>query len=166
MRSEWRERLFLTGMWWRIGYGVLRILFGVALLKVVGAPLLDVVTSLLNYELTEDPSDILYRVISSILTEHPFYVSYFLAGYFIFWGVIDVVLSYNLIKHKTWAFPVSMVLIVLFILYGSIRFCYTHSLVLLSVLVVDAIILWLIWKEYVSLKEDATRTTPSTNLSI
>ncbi|MCA9397725.1 hypothetical protein KC573_02750, partial [candidate division WWE3 bacterium] len=75
MRSEWRERLFLTGMWWRIGYGVLRILFGVALLKVVGAPLLDVVTSLLNYELTEDPSDILYRVISSILTEHPFYVS-------------------------------------------------------------------------------------------
>lgn len=45
------ERIFIIGMWWRIGYGVLRILLGLALLKVVGIPLIDVMNILMGHDI-------------------------------------------------------------------------------------------------------------------
>ena len=84
MRTELEDRLFNIGMRWRIGYGFFRILLGLALLKVVGTPLIEVATTLMNHELIKDPSDILYTFIASSLTHHPFYVTYFLAFHFIF----------------------------------------------------------------------------------
>ena len=152
MNTTLEERFFTIGMKWRIGYGSLRILFGLALLKLVNTPLLDVVTNLMSHELVEDPNDVLYTFISSILTNHPLYVTYFLALYFIFWGVIDVVLSYNLIKHRLWAFPASFILIGLFVMYETIRFTHTHSFILLGVIFIDIIIIWFIWREYQKLK--------------
>ena len=152
MKSELEEKLFNFGMKWRIGYGFFRILFGLALLKVVGTPLIELFSALMKHELVEDPSDILYSFITNILTSHPLYITYFLALYFIFWGIIDVVLSYNLIKHRLWAFPASFILISLFVIYEAIRFSYTHSFILLGVILLDTIILWLIWREYKKLK--------------
>ncbi len=157
MRNELEEKLFNIGMMVRIGYGFLRVLFGLALLNVVGTPLSEVTTILMRHELVEDPSDILYTFITNILTNHPLYVTYFLALYFIFWGVIDVVLSYNLIKHRLWAFPASFILIGLFVTYEAIRFSYTHSFILLGVIFLDIIILWLIWREYRKLKISALK---------
>lgn len=139
-------------MWWRIGYGILRVVFGLAILKVVGMPLVEVLNSLMSHELVEDPNDLLFSLVSHILSGHSLYVSYFISFYFIFWGVVDVVLSYNLIKHRLWAFPVSFILVGLFILYEGIRFTHTHSLVLLCVMLLDTIILCLIWREHKKLK--------------
>jgi uncharacterized membrane protein len=152
VKSELEERLFCFGMKWRIGYGLFRILFGLALLKVVGTPLIEVVSTLMRHELVEDPSDILYSFITGVLINHPLYITYFLALYFIFWGVLDVVLSYNLIKHRLWAFPASFLLICLFAIYEAIRFSYTHSFILLGVILLDTIILWIIWREFNKLK--------------
>ena len=157
MNKILEERLFTIGMRWRIGYGSIRILFGLALLNVVNTPLLEVIANLMRHELVEDPKDVLYANISSILTNHPLYVTYFLALYFIFWGVIDVVLSYNLIKHRLWAFPASFILIGLFVIYEAIRFSHTHSFILLGVIFIDIIILWLIWREYQKLKISASK---------
>ena len=152
MRNISEEKLFLIGMRWRIGYGILRIVFGLAILKIVGVPFTDVLNTLMSHELVEDPNDLLFSLTSYILEGHPLYVSYFISFYFIFWGVTDTVLSYNLIKHRLWAFPVSFVLIGLFIVYEAVRFTHTHSLILLWVMFLDAIILWLIWREYKKLK--------------
>jgi uncharacterized membrane protein len=145
-------KLFFLGMYWRIFYGFLRILFGVALLKVVGYPLLDVI-EFIGYGFTDESSDVLYHVVNFFISEQSFYVTHFLAFYFIFWGVIDILLSYNLIKEKLWAFPVSIVLIGLFVIYSITRFIFTHSLLLLSVIIIDVIILLLIYKEYQNIKE-------------
>lgn len=135
-------------MQWRIGYGMLRILFGIALLEVVGMPLKDVLSSLMSHELINDPNDVLFSIASHILVEHPFYISYFISFYFIFWGVVDVFLSHNLMKLRLWAFPVSFVLIGVFIMYEAVRFTHTHSLFLLWVMFLDIVIVWLIWREY------------------
>lgn len=135
-------------MWWRIGYSILHIFLGLAVLKVIGTPLIDIVQSIMGHELIEDPHDLLYSFIYNVLTVHPIYISYFLSFYFIFWGVVDIVLSYNLLKHKLWAFPVSFILIGLFILYEIFRFTHTHSIILLFVIFIDVTILWIIWREY------------------
>lgn len=146
-------KLFFLGMYWRIFYGLLRILFGITLLKVVGTPLLEVIHNLMGHELTEDSSDILFKTVNLLLSHYTFYVTYFLAGYFIFWGTIDIFLSYNLIKEKLWAFPASLWLIGLFIIYSIFRFTSTHSLVLLSVILFDVVIFLLIYKEYQKLRK-------------
>lgn len=153
--TSFEEKVFVIGMWWRMGYGIFRIFFGLAVLKVVGTPLTDVVTRLMSHELVEDPNDMLYALVSHILTGHPLYVTYFLSVYFIFWGVVDVALSYNLLQHRLWAFPASFALIGLFMLYEVVRFTHTHSLILLSVVAVDVVILWLIHREYRKLKTQA-----------
>jgi len=148
MKTTLEGRLFVIGMWWRIGYGSLRILLGLAVLKIAGTPLVDVVEKIMSYELIEDPHDILFTFVNQTLVAHPIYLSHFLATYLLFWGTTEVVLSYNLIKDRLWAFPVSLILISAFIGYEILRFTHTHSLILLWIIFLDAIILWLIWKEY------------------
>lgn len=149
-----QEKLFQIGMWWRIGYGFLRIVFGLVLLNVVGLPLIDAISTLMSHELIEDPNDLLFSFVSQALSNHPFYISYFISFYFLFWGIVDIVLSYNLIKHRLWAFPTSFVVIGTFIMYEIIRFSHTYSLILLWVICVDVVILWLIWREYKKLQSD------------
>jgi len=107
----------------------------------------------MSYELAEDHNDILYRFLFNILYNHPVYISYFLATYLIFWGFVDMFLSYNLLKHRLWAFPVSLVVIGLFVIYEIVRFTNTHSLILLSVILIDTLILFIIWNEYRKLKK-------------
>jgi len=141
-------RLFRASMWWRIFYGLLRLLFGLALLKAVGTPLIDLTAKLMHHELVTDPSDILFLTASQILSQHPFYVTYFLAFYFIFWGIVDVVLSINLLKERLWAFPVSICLIVGFIFYEIFRVSHTHSAILLWVIFIDTLILIIVSREY------------------
>lgn len=141
------ERLFEFGMYWRIGYGVLRIIFGFALLKWINTPLADIVQNIMGHEIAEDPSDTLFTFINYFLNIHPVHITYFLAGYVFFWGFIDIVLSISLLKHKPWAFPLTLWLIGLFVCYELFRFTHTHSLVLLGVIGVDIIIMWLIYRE-------------------
>jgi uncharacterized membrane protein len=159
MDMNLENKLFTFGMWWRIAYGFLRIIFGLALLRVVGLPLVSVITSLMGHELVEDPSDILYAFASHALGQHPVYISYFLAIYFIFWGVLDVVLSYNLLKDKIWAFSSSLILIGGFIMYELFRFSHTHSFILLYIICLDVAIFWLIKREYKKLQLHPLRYT-------
>jgi hypothetical protein len=64
------ERIFRLGMYWRIGYGVLRILLAIIFLKVVNVPFNDVFRQIFGYELLEDPNDPLVSAIS-LFFRHP-----------------------------------------------------------------------------------------------
>jgi len=142
------SKLFQIGMYWRIFYGVLRILLGLTLLKLINVPLADLLYGIMGQELIEDPTDILFTVANYFLQLHPIQVTYFLSAYLIFWGIIDIFLSTSLLKHKMWAFPVSLWLIAFFVLYELYRFLHTYSLILLGVVLIDFVIFWLIQREY------------------
>jgi uncharacterized membrane protein len=140
--------LFRASMWWRIFYGFLRVVLGTALLKLTGQPLNEFIYSLMSHELTGKMGDVVLGKLYTILEIHDFTITYFLAFYFIFWGTVDIVLSLCLLHHVRRAFPIAMALIVLFIFYGVFRFTHTHSLILLTVIVLDIGILYLINYEY------------------
>jgi uncharacterized membrane protein len=106
----------------------------------------------MSHELVQDHSDKLYTLASYWLGHHPLSITYFLASYFIFWGVVDVVLSVELLRERLWAFPASLVLIAGFVLYEIVRFTHTHSLILLWIIFVDTFIFWFIKREYKKLK--------------
>ncbi|MCF7815636.1 MAG: DUF2127 domain-containing protein [Candidatus Pacebacteria bacterium] len=148
--------LFHLSMWWRIFYGFIRIVLGFILLNHIGSSFTDILTSVMAHEIVQDPADVLFLFIYQLIENHSFTVTYFVSCYLLFWGSIDIFLSSLLLKHKLWAFPVSMVLIALFIVYGIFRLTHTHSLVLLSVIIADIIILYLIHKEHYNLKKSIT----------
>jgi uncharacterized membrane protein len=152
MTSDTEDRIFRYGMYWRIFYGSLRILFGIVLFRLVGTSLIDIITRLMTHELVQDPSDKLYAFAVYWLGHHPLSITYFLASYFIFWGVVDIVLSVELLRERLWAFPASLVLIAGFVIYEIIRFTHTHSLILLWIIFVDIFIFWFIEREYKKLK--------------
>ncbi len=160
--------LFRASMWWRISYGSLRLILGFMLLRVIGTPFSDLFYHLMSHEVTEDPKDEIFQLIYNILQDHSFTVTYFVAAYLVFWGVIDVFLSICLLRHKLWAFPVSTGLIALFILYEIYRIFHTHSLILLWIIFIDIIILAIIHREYLVLKEQRSRarTDEPKNLSL
>lgn len=152
---ETNERLFVVSMYTRMGYGVVRIFMSIVLLQLVGSSVSDILTRVMGGELVEDPHDLFYTLSMHILGIHPVEVSYFAAVYLLFWGIIDTILSYNLLKHRMWAFPVSFFLIPTFIFYELIRVSHTHSLILLGIILLDLAILWITWREYVRLKRAA-----------
>lgn len=147
MRDSYNT-LFTFGMWWRIAYGATRLAIGVTLLSVVGTPLSVLFYRLTAHELAMDPDNSLLLYVGHSLTHHNFMVTYFLAGYLIFWGVVDMVLSYNVLRNKLWAFPASLALISFFIVYEMFRFTHTHSAVLLGIIVVDLALVLLIGHHY------------------
>jgi uncharacterized membrane protein len=144
--------LFRFSMWWRIAYGSVRLVVGVALLQYIGTPISDLLLSVMQHEVTQDVTDALFQFFYHLIEDHSFTVTYFIALYLIFWGLVDIVLSLCLLWHKLWAFSTTMVLIALFILYSVYRFTHTHSLILLSIIFIDIVILYLISIEYKKLR--------------
>jgi len=53
-----------------------------------------------------------------------------------------------LLRNKLWAYPVSLVVLGLFIVYQLYRFSYTHGFGLIVLTVFDVFVMGLIWREY------------------
>lgn len=146
--SDIYNLLFRVGMIWRVIYGFLRLGLGLVLLRVIGTPFSDLFYKIMSHEFVEDPNDLFLRGAEYIIQHQSFTVTYFLVVYLMFWGVIDVILSFSLLKQKLWAFPISMYLIGIFILYEIYRFSYIHSFTLVGIIFIDLVLIWLINKEY------------------
>lgn len=140
--------LFRVTMTGKIVYGTLRLILGFALLRLVGSPFSDIFYTLLSHELITDPNDILLQAVMPLLKYLAFPVTYFIAFYILFWGFLDIFLGISLLKDKIWAFPTSLILIGVFVIYEIYRFFHTHSVILACIIVIDLILMWLIYKEY------------------
>jgi uncharacterized membrane protein len=73
---------------------------------------------------------------------------YFLAAYFLFYGVVNIFLVIFLLKGRLWAYPVAIIATSLFILYLLYRFYLYHSSLLLFFTVIDVLLVVLTWFEY------------------
>lgn len=138
------DLIFRVSMLWRILYGCLRLILGFILLRLINAPLSDIFYTLMNHELIEDPTDILIRAASPLFQHLSFTVTYFIAAYLIFWGLLDIFLSVNLLRERHWAYTTSIALIGAFVAYEIVRVWHTHSLILAGIIIVDLFILYLI----------------------
>lgn len=145
--------LFHLSMWWKIVYGGIRVVLGFVLLKLIGMPFNDIFYSLMSHEISTDATDVVFQFIYSILEDHSFTVTYFVASYLLFWGAMDIFLSILLLRHKIWAFPMTMILMSIFILYEIYRVIHTQSLILLTLIFLGFGILYVIDEEYKRLKK-------------
>ena len=143
---------FIYMMWYRIFYGVVRICIAFAFLGFIGMPVFSVLSSILPESWLVQSQSAASRLLHYLLGYQNLKVTNFIIVYLGFWGIFDIVLSACILRHRLWAYPLSMWLIAIFIGYELMRLTQTHSCILLFFIIVDLLMLWLIWREYRRLK--------------
>lgn len=127
------------------------------LLELVGAAIIFTVSSqwitrlaqiLFRHELGQDPTDFLAGFLIQSFTNLSVSTQQFVAVYLFVHGAVKVGLVVGLWKNKLWAYPVAGVILSIFIIYQSVRFFHTHSVVLLGLTLFDILIVVLLRFEY------------------
>ena len=78
--------------------------------------------------------------------------SAFLAFYLLSRGLIKVVLIFAMLKNKISAYPLSLVVLGLFVTYQMYEMLLSYSGTILALTIFDLIVMWFIWAEYKVLK--------------
>ncbi|MDE2465678.1 MAG: DUF2127 domain-containing protein, partial [Alphaproteobacteria bacterium] len=121
---------------------------GIALALVSTRTIVDLVNWLTQEELVEDPRDfVATHLLSwahgfSVQTEH-FYAFYLLSH-----GVVKLFLMAELLRNRLWAYPASLVMMVLFIVYQLYRYSQSGGTGLIVLTGFDLFVIVLIWHEY------------------
>lgn len=150
---DWFSRFFRLAMFWKIFYGILKIVTAIVLLKFVVIDPSGLFYQLMAHEIIEDPNDLFVKIASPLIAHLSVNSTTFAAAYLLFWGIVDdIFLSLNILKGRLWAFPVALTLIALFVPYEIFRFSHTHSLALVFFIAVDIVIFLIINKEYQKVK--------------
>jgi len=103
-------------------------------------------------ELAEDPGDFLSNQLvaaAHLLTPG---TELFLVFYLFVHGAVKVFLVGSLWHNKAWAYPASLGVLSVFLFYQIFRVALSHSPLLLVFSVVDAVIIWLIWRDWQGIK--------------
>jgi uncharacterized membrane protein len=141
------HRLFEISVLLKGLHALLELVGGLFLLFVSTGTIVQVLTWLTQDELVEDPHDIIARYFihaGEQLSAGKRFASLYLLSH----GIIKIALVIGLLKNKLWAYPCSIVVLGLFMIYQTYRYTYTHAIGLVALTIFDAIVLWLIWHEY------------------
>ena len=112
------------------------------------ATLAKLVDLLTQDELIEDPHDFVATHLQALAHHFSVGTKHFYAIYLLSHGLVKVVLVAGLLMNRLWAYPASIGVLGLFVIYQLYRFSHTHGLGLIALSVFDVIIVVLIWHEW------------------
>jgi uncharacterized membrane protein len=108
-------------------------------------------------EIEDDPRDWLANMLIDAAEKLSMGTKLYASSYLLAHGVVKIFLVYSLWREKIWAFPVGLSLIGALVCYSIYRFTHTHAISLLLFAVIDLIIMWFIWREYLVRRQPAMR---------
>lgn len=132
---------------------IFEVIGSFAILFVTHDMVVNLVTIFTHSELSEDPKDIIANTLVKFANHFSLSGQIFAFAYLFGHGAIKIFLVICLLRKKLWAYPLSIVVFSLFIIYQLYEFALNQSPWLIALTVFDAIILWLIWREYHFLKK-------------
>ena len=148
-----RHRLFTLGVWVKGADGILEIAGGALLLAAGPGTIGAVVRFLTQRELAEDPQDLVANALRHAVHGLGPHAQLFGTGYLIGHGIVKVGLVAGLLRGKLWSYPAALALLSIFIAYQLYRLTYAYSLPLLLLTAVDVVIVLLIWRESVAVRQ-------------
>lgn len=125
---------------------------GIALFFVSTGAIARAVAWLFRDELNEDPHDVIAHYALRAANHLSFHGMQFGGFYLVSHGLVNLAMVVGLLRNKLWAYPVSLMIISLFMVYQLYRFTLTHAVSLIVLTLFDAIVLWLIGHEYAGRK--------------
>jgi uncharacterized membrane protein len=108
----------------------------------------DVGALFVKHELSEYPQNFIIRYIYHAAAHWSLSMQHFGAIYLLIDGLINAGLVIGMLRKIWWSYPLAATLISLFILYQLHRAERTHSVILLFLSLIDAVIVLLIIREY------------------
>jgi uncharacterized membrane protein len=140
------HEVFLISILGKGLFAALEVLLGAALFFT--DDIVDTINQFVSDELVQDPSDVLPHWAQQLLHPSP-EAQVFAAFYLVSHGVIKLFLVAGLLRNKIWAYPASIAVFAVFILYQLFRyFTHSHSIWLLFITFADIVIIWLVYHEY------------------
>jgi uncharacterized membrane protein len=149
--GDWREWLlhgsFRAGITLKGIDGILEAVGGVFLWFVHASALNRFARISLRHDLPFDRHEFVTNHLFHA-TEHLATARHFIAIYLVLHGVIKAALVTALWFDAPWAYPLTIAVFSVFSGYQLYRFTHTHSLALLLITILDALIIYLTWWEY------------------
>jgi uncharacterized membrane protein len=150
------HQIFEIGILLKGAHALIECIGGLVLAVVSTSAIARLVDALTQEELIEDPHDFVATHLLSLAQNFTVGTQRFYAFYLLSHGVVKVFLVVFLLRNKLWAYPVSLVVLGLFVLYQLYRFSYTQGLGLIVLTVFDVGVMGLIWHEYRSVRRHPT----------
>lgn len=147
------HKLFYLGVLAKGLEAVVEVLTGIFVLFVTRGTLDAIFAFIVGSELSETPRDFLINYAYTSLHALSIDLKTFIALYILVHGIINAILVFGLYKEKLWAFPVTIMVEILLVLYTTYRFINDHSLILIPFIVFDVVVTILVWHEYQNRKK-------------
>lgn len=129
-------------------HAALEIIGGLLLFFLSPSQLTQYITWITHDKLVEDPENLfanfLLQKATALSVSSIQFGAYYLLGH----GLPKLILVISLLKKRLWAYPWSLAIFSLFVIYQIYRMTFTHSIGLFLLTVFDLIVIWLIWREY------------------
>lgn len=140
-----------------IGKGLIslaEIIAGIAALFIPTTVISNLVIAAAQSEVFESPHDVVANFLSQQAHQFAFTSSTFIAVYLLSRGIIKLGLVAALLRNQLWAYPSSLVVLGLFVVYQVYQYATGHSLLIVLLTVFDLIVMYFIWREWQILRSN------------
>lgn len=134
--------------------GILEIIGGILLIFLNPSRLSNFVVWLTQHELSEDPRDVIANFMIKLSSKFTISTQYFGVFYLISHGIVKLILIIFLLKRKPWAYPLTIISLILFIIYQIYRYTLYPSSGLIILTIFDIVMIILTFIEYRRIKKN------------
>lgn len=134
--------------------GFLEILGGLLFTVLNPQRLNHLVYFLTQHELSEDPNDVVANFLVSLGHDFSISTQQFAEIYLISHGIIKLIFILLLWRKKLWAYPLSVLFLVFFIIYQIYRYTLLHSISMILLTLLDVAMIVLTYLEYKRIQSD------------
>ena len=148
MQERRIHQMFAVSVLLKGAHAAVEAVGGLALALTHNQWIRQVVVQATQSELIEDKRDFIANHLVTWAQGFSIETQHFYAWYLLSHGVVKLVLVVGLLMRKLWAYPTTMIVLGLFIVYQLYRYAGTHGLGLLLLTALDALVVVLAWHEY------------------
>jgi uncharacterized membrane protein len=141
-------RIFIWSVLLKGAHAIIECIGGIALALVSTQTIVELVNRATQEELLHDPNDFVATHVLAAAQDLSISTEHFYAFYLLSHGVVKLALVAGLLARRLWAYPASLVVLGLFIVYQLYRYSYTHGAGLIVLTVFDVAVMALIWHEW------------------
>lgn len=128
--------------------GILEVLASLALDSISPAKMTDLVRRLVEHMVARMPNGYIAAHLIAASQKLNNDSREFAVFYLLTHGLVKVILVVCLWMNKLWAYPLTIAVFGLFMLYQLGRFAHTHSIAMILLTVFDGLIIYLTWMEF------------------
>lgn len=146
------HRVFEVGIALKAINAGMECIAGLALALVPTSWFTAALTKLTQHELQEDPRDFVASHLIGWVQHLSPATNWYYAVYLFAHGAVKLGLVLALFRGWVWAYPLSLAVFGGFVVYQLYEFTFIHSLGLIFLSIVDVVVMWLIWREYIDVR--------------